>query len=108
VVVVNLSGNFLGKYILVFLWNKKLFSIEIAHYRVPNMPINGWWHEWTFNYDVKVDYNEVHLDLAEREAKILVWLGEDWRPPVSEPRSDASVESTPNDDTDTTKETPEN
>ena len=42
------------------------------------MPINGWWHEWTFNYDVKVEHNEVHLDLAEHEAKILVWLGDQW------------------------------
>ncbi len=36
------------------------------------MPVNGWWHEWSLNDDVKVDHNEVHLDLAEREAKILV------------------------------------
>jgi hypothetical protein len=59
------------------------------------MPINGWWHEWTFNYDVKVDNNEVHLDLAEHEAKILVWLGENWEPPVPEPQPDSLVESTP-------------
>lgn len=58
--------------------------LSLAHYRVPNMPINGWWHEWTFNYDVKVEYNEVHLDLAEREAKILVWLGEKWMSGTSE------------------------
>jgi len=63
------------------------------------MPINGWWHEWTFNYDVKVDHNEVFLDLAEREAKILVWLGEDWQPQAAEPQPESSVESTPNDDT---------
>jgi hypothetical protein len=77
------------------------------------MPVNGWWHEWTFNYDVKVDNNEVFLDLAEREAKILVWLGEDWQPQTAEPQPQAgesqpqadesqpesSVESTPNDDT---------
>jgi len=70
------------------------------------MPTNGWWHEWTFNYDVKVDNNEVYLDLAEREAKILVWLGEDWQPQAAEPQPQAaepqpesSVESTQNDDT---------
>ena len=57
---------------------------------------NGWWHEWTFNYDVRVDNNEVHLDIAEREAKILVWLGENWKPQVPEPQPDSSVESTPN------------
>ncbi|CAF4159753.1 unnamed protein product [Rotaria sp. Silwood2] len=89
VVVVNLSGHFL------------------THYPVPNMPTNGWWHEWTFNYDVKVDYNEVHLDLAEREAKILVWLGEDWQPPAPEPQSDPSIEPAPNSDTSTTEASPE-
>ncbi|CAF4934064.1 unnamed protein product [Rotaria sp. Silwood1] len=83
VVIVNLSGHFL------------------AHYRVPNMPVNGWWHEWTFNYDCKVDYNEVHLDLAEREAKILVWLGEDWQPPAPQP--EPPTEPAPNNDTNMTK-----
>ncbi len=73
------------------------------------MPVNGWWHEWTFNYDVKVDHNEVHLDLAEREAKILVWLGEDWQPVASGPQPDSSVESTPdNNNTDTTETNTEN
>jgi hypothetical protein len=60
------------------------------------MPVNGWWHEWTFNYDVKVDNNQVHLDLAEREAKILVWLGENWQPPAVVPQPEPSVESTTN------------
>ncbi|CAF3325386.1 unnamed protein product [Rotaria socialis] len=67
VVIVNLSGSFL------------------AQYRVPNMPANGWWHEWTFNYNAKVENNEVHLDVAEHEAKILVWLGDDWQPPATPP-----------------------
>src|ERR1700722_2771589 len=93
-VVVNFSGNFLSKYLInfCFLPNKKIFSVKIAYYRVPNMPINGWWHEWTFNYDVKVDNNEVYLDLAEREAKILVWLGKDWQLPASEPQPGPQVE----------------
>lgn len=74
-----------------------LYSI-LAGYRVPNMPVNGWWHEWTFNYDVKVENNDVHLDIAEREAKILVWLGEDWHPPepapaaAPEPAAEAEAE----------------
>jgi hypothetical protein len=73
------------------------------------MPVNGWWQDWTFNYDVKVDHKEVHLDLAEREAKILVWLGEDWQPAAFEPQSDSSVESTPdNNNTDTTETNTEN
>ncbi|CAF1440933.1 unnamed protein product [Rotaria sp. Silwood1] len=87
VVIVNLSGHFL------------------AHYRVPNMPVNGWWHEWTFNYDCKVDYNEVHLDLAEREAKILVWLGEDWQPPAPQP--EPPTEPASNNDTNMTEGNPE-
>jgi len=72
------------------------------------MPINGWWHEWTFNYDVKVDNNEVYLDLAEREAKILVWLGENWQPASSEPQSEQSIESAPNNDTNTVETNTEN
>jgi hypothetical protein len=68
------------------------------------MPVNGWWHEWTLDYDVKVDHNEVHLDLAEREAKILVWFGENWRPTASESQPDSSVESIlDNNNTDTTE-----
>lgn len=47
------------------------------------MPANGWWHEWTFNYDVKVDNSELHLDIAEREAKILVYRGDNWQPAAS-------------------------
>lgn len=58
------------------------------------MPANGWWHEWTFNYDVKVENDEVHLDIAEREAKILVFRGENWQPapptPVEAQPTDAS------------------
>jgi hypothetical protein len=73
------------------------------------MPVNGWWYEWTLNYDVKVDHNEVHLDLVEREAKILVWFGENWQPTASEPQPDSSVESTPdNNNTDTTETNTEN
>ena len=68
------------------------------------MPTNGWWHEWTFNYDVKVEYNQVHLDLGEHEAKILVWLGEDWQPPSSKFESDSLVESVLNSDMNVTEE----
>ncbi len=65
------------------------------------MPANGWWHEWTYNYDVKVDNNEVHLDIAEREAKILVYRGDNWQPsvpePEPEPQPQPAVESSPAD-----------
>ena len=102
VVVVNLSATFLGKEKtkhFIFYSNYSLFLI--AYYRVPNMPVDGWWHEWTFNYDVKVENNEVHLDLAEREAKILVWLGESWQPPTVESPPEPSVESLSINDPDT-------
>ena len=51
------------------------------------MPANGWWHEAIFNYDVKVENNELYLDIAEREAKILIWYGEDWQPATLESKS---------------------
>ena len=61
------------------------------------MPANGWWHEWTFNYDVNVENDEVHLDIAEREAKILVYRGENWQPsppaPVSETPSNEAFQN---------------
>ncbi|CAF0760794.1 unnamed protein product [Didymodactylos carnosus] len=59
VVIINFSANFL------------------AGYKVPGLPCNGRWHEWTFNYDITNANNEVILDLAEHEAKILVWRGDD-------------------------------
>ena len=59
------------------------------------MPANGWWHEWTFNYDVKVDNNELHLDIAEREAKILVFRGESWEPPPPAPAPEQEPEAQP-------------
>ena len=66
----------------------------IANYLIPNIPANGWWHEWTYNYDVKVDNSEVHLDIAEREAKILVWRGDDYQPPAPEPAAEPAPEPT--------------
>ncbi|CAF2324679.1 unnamed protein product [Rotaria sp. Silwood2] len=75
VIIANLSENFL------------------ARYRVPNMPANGRWHEWTFNYDVNVENNEVYVDIAEHEAKILVWIGDNTQPPP--PSSEPVVKSTP-------------
>lgn len=59
------------------------------------MPANGSWHEWTFNYDVKVENNEVHLDIAEREAKILVFRGENWQPPAEAQPTDAPQKQQP-------------
>jgi hypothetical protein len=74
-----------------------MFLFSIANYCVPNIPANGPWHEWTFNYEVQVDNNEVHLDIAEREAKILVYRGDNWKPePVAEsPPSPKPVAESP-------------
>jgi len=81
VVVANLSGSYL------------------ANYYVPNIPANGWWHEWTFNYDIKIDNNELHLDIAEHEAKILVHRGDEWEPepavespPATEPDQEQKLD----------------
>ncbi|CAF1347703.1 unnamed protein product, partial [Didymodactylos carnosus] len=45
-------------------------------YRVPNMPVNGKWHEWTFNYDLITENREMILNLSEYEGKIFVYLGD--------------------------------
>ena len=54
-VIVNCSGNYL------------------ADYEVPNFSEDGTWHEWTRDYDVAVEGGKAKIDLAEYEAKILVW-----------------------------------
>lgn len=55
VVVTNFSGNYLGDY------------------TVPNLPEDGTWHEWTYNYDVEVCDRNLTIDLGEYEAKVFVW-----------------------------------
>lgn len=47
----------------------------LAGYKVPHFPGQGTWHEWTGNYTLESGENEVVLDLAEYEAKVLVWKG---------------------------------
>lgn len=54
VVVVNFSDNYL------------------ADYQVPLFPKNGTWHEWTGNYDIEVEEEQLTIDLPEYEAKVLV------------------------------------
>ncbi len=55
VVVVNFSDNYL------------------ADYRVPCFPAQGTWHEWTGDYDLTSDDDQIVVDLPEYEAKVLVW-----------------------------------
>jgi 1,4-alpha-glucan branching enzyme len=55
VVIANFSDNFL------------------ADYTIPNFPENGNWHEWTGDYDVEANDNQITLDIGGYEAKVLVW-----------------------------------
>jgi 1,4-alpha-glucan branching enzyme len=55
VVVANFSDQFLGGY------------------TVPNFPSNGKWHEWTGDYDVESNNDELVIELGEWEAKVFVW-----------------------------------
>lgn len=54
-VVANFSDNFL------------------AGYTLSNFPENGIWHEWTANYDVEANDNNLTLDIGGYEAKVFVW-----------------------------------
>lgn len=55
IVVANFSGDFLGGY------------------TVSDFPENGKWHEWTRDYDIESQNNELVLDLGEYEAQVFVW-----------------------------------
>lgn len=45
----------------------------LADYSVSNFPTSGVWHEWTENYDIESGDETLLIDLAEYEAKVLVW-----------------------------------
>lgn len=45
----------------------------LADYTVTNFPQAGTWHEWTHDYDIEVNGNNLTLDLPEYEAKVLVY-----------------------------------
>lgn len=45
----------------------------LAGYRIPDFPTNGTWHEWTKDYDIQSDDNQLTVDLAEYEAQVFVW-----------------------------------
>jgi 1,4-alpha-glucan branching enzyme len=55
VVIANFSNHYYGGY-------------EVSHF-----PAQGTWHEWTGDYDIKSGNQHILLDLAEYEAKVLVW-----------------------------------
>ncbi|MEQ8752366.1 MAG: alpha-amylase family glycosyl hydrolase [Coleofasciculus sp. G1-WW12-02] len=42
-------------------------------YQVPDIPENGTWHEWTRDYDVQAEDNQLTIDVGEYEAQVFVW-----------------------------------
>lgn len=44
----------------------------LAGYQVPHFPANGAWHEWTRDYDIRSEHNQLVINLAEYEAQVLV------------------------------------
>jgi 1,4-alpha-glucan branching enzyme len=55
VVVANFSDRYLGGY------------------QIPDFPANGTWHEWTKDYDIQSDDNQLTVDLGEYEAQVFIW-----------------------------------
>jgi 1,4-alpha-glucan branching enzyme len=45
----------------------------LKDYQIPNIPENGTWHEWTRDYDVQAQDNQLTIDLGEYEAQVFVW-----------------------------------
>ncbi|MGB7892212.1 MAG: alpha-amylase family glycosyl hydrolase [Microcoleus sp.] len=45
----------------------------LAGYCIPHFPANGTWHEWTRNYDVTSDDNQLAIDLGDYEVQVFVW-----------------------------------
>lgn len=42
-------------------------------YEIPDIPENGTWHEWTRDYDIQVENNQLRIDIGGYEAQIFVW-----------------------------------
>lgn len=62
-------------------WNQEGARIVVAanfsdryleNYKVTNFPKDGTWHEWTGNYDVKAENDQISIDLPEYEAQVFV------------------------------------
>lgn len=58
--------------------------VSLDNYQVPNIPLNGWWQQWPDNKDIQSDNHTIHLDFNDREGKILIWRGDDWKPELDE------------------------
>ncbi|MBD2070110.1 alpha amylase C-terminal domain-containing protein [Leptolyngbya sp. FACHB-671] len=44
-----------------------------ADYQIPHFPANGTWHEWTKNYKVESQNDQLTINLGEYEAQVLIW-----------------------------------
>ncbi|CAF1099626.1 unnamed protein product [Didymodactylos carnosus] len=58
-----------GDHIVVIL---NLSNDYLNDHRIPNIPLNGKWHEWTLNYDLFVENHQLTISLTKHEGKILV------------------------------------
>ncbi len=45
----------------------------LAGYQVPHFRTNGTCHEWTRNYDVESENNQLTIDLDDYEAQVFLW-----------------------------------
>ena len=72
------------------------FNVFLDNYRIPNIPHNGWWQQWPDKKDIQADNNEIHLDIGDREGKLLIYRGENWQPEVSTIPMETSAESNEN------------
>lgn len=52
------------------------FDGILDNYCVPNVPLNGLWHQWPDKSDVQSENNSIQLDFEDREGKILIWQAE--------------------------------
>lgn len=45
----------------------------LENYQIPQWPENGIWHEWTKDYDVESQNNQITINLGDYEAQVFVW-----------------------------------
>ena len=71
-----------GKIFAYMRWNdhgSRVFVVAnfsdqyLKEYQVPNIPENGTWHEWTRDYDIQAENNQLTIDMGEYEAQVFVW-----------------------------------
>lgn len=56
------------------LWLSQISPLQdLAGYQIPDFPANGTWHEWTKDYGIQSDDNQLTVDQAEYSAQVFVW-----------------------------------